>query len=336
VIPDSTKKLVYLQPMKASVHDNYGPPSVLRIAEVQKPVPKDNEVLIKVYATTVNRTDCGFRSAEYFINRLFSGLFRPKNRVLGTEFSGVIEAIGKEVKTFKPGDGVFGLRTFKFGAHAEYLCVKESGSIALKPDKMNFNEAAAVCDGLMLANTYMRRIDFKKSPRILINGASGAIGSAGVQLAKYYGADITAVCGTKNLELIRSLGAQKVIDYTSDDFTKNGELYDIVFDSVGKSSFFKCRKILKPDGIYYSTELGYLSQNIFLALLSPVLPGKKIKFPIPTDNKKDIVFFRELIEAGNFKAVIDRVYPLEEIVAATEYVETGQKTGNVVISVVST
>jgi len=317
--------------MKAITYTKYGPPKVLKLKEVEKPIPKDNEVLIKIHATTVNRTDCGFRKPEYLIVRLISGLIRPKKNILGSEMAGEIEAIGKYVKTFKKGDQVFGLSTLKFGTHAEYICISEKGSITTKPTNMSFEEAAAVCDGLMLAMTYIREINFKKVKRILINGASGSIGSACVQLAKFYGAEITAVCNTKNLELVKSLGAEKVIDYTKEDFTKNKQIYDVIIDAVGKSSYFRCRKLLKPGGTYYSTELGFLSQNIFLALLTPIISSKKVKFPIPKDSKEDIVFFKELIEAGKYKAVIDRTYPLEQIIEATRYVESGQKTGNVVI-----
>lgn len=318
--------------MKAIIYTKYGPPEVLQLKEIPKPTPRDNEVLIKIHATTVNRTDCGFRKPEYLIVRFFSGLFKPKHTILGSELAGEIEAIGKDVKTFKPGDQVYGLSTFNFGTHAEYICIPENKSIAIKPANMSYNEAAAVCDGAFLALTYIRKINFKKVPKILINGASGSIGSACVQLAKYYGAEITAVCNTKNLELVKSLGADEVIDYTKEDFTKNGQLYDVVIDAVGKSSFFRCKKLLKPGGIYFSTELGFLSQNIFLALLTPIIGGKKVMFPIPKDSKEDIVFFKELIEAGNYKAVIDRSYALEQIVEAHRYVETGQKTGNVIIT----
>lgn len=319
--------------MKAVVYTEYGPPEVLHLKEVKKPVPKDNEVLIKIYATTVNRTDCGFRKPEYLIVRFFSGFFKPKKNILGSEFAGEIEATGSAVTTFKKGDAVFGLSTYHFGTHAEYLCMKESGSIALKPANMTYEQAAAVCDGLMLAKNIMRKIDFSKQQHILINGASGSIGSAAVQLAKYYGATITAVCNTRSLGLIKSLGADEVIDYTKEDFTKTGRHYDVVFDAVGKSSFSKCRKILKPYGVYFSTELGYLSANIFLALFTPLFSRKKVKFPIPTDSKADIIFFKEIIEAGKYKAVIDRTYTLEQIPDATRYVETGEKTGNVVITV---
>ncbi len=320
--------------MKAIVYTKYGPPEVLQLEEVEKPAPKDDEVLIKIHATTVNRTDCGFRKPEYgFIVRLINGLFKPKRKILGSELAGEIEAVGRIVKAFKPGDRVFGLTSGKFGAQAEYISLPEAGSIAAMPANMSYEEAAAVCDGLMLALTYIRKIDFQKSKRILINGASGSIGSACVQLAKYYGATITAVCNTKNIGLVKSLGAEKVIDYTNDDFTKDDQVYDVVVDAVGKSSFFRCRKLLRPGGVYYSTDLGFLAQNIFLTLWTPFFSRKKVKFPIPKDSKKDIEFFKELIEAGKYKAVIDRRYPLEQIVEATRYVESGQKTGNVVITI---
>jgi NADPH:quinone reductase-like Zn-dependent oxidoreductase len=327
--------------MKARVNTIYGLPEVLQIKDVEKPIPKTNEVLVKIHATTVNRTDCGFRRPEYFIVRVISGLFKPRKHILGTEFSGEIESTGPEVKSFKVGDAVFGLSTYKFGTHAEYICIAEDKSIALKPGNMSHQEAAAVCDGLMLGNNLVRAIDFTKVKKILINGASGSIGSAAVQLAQYHGAEITAVCRTKSFDLIKSLGATDTIDYTKEDFTRCGKKFDVVIDAVGKSSFFECKKILNPGGVYFSTELGYLSQNIFLPLLTPITsklagvqPGKRVKFPIPTDSKKDILYFKELIENGHYRAVIDRTYPLEKIVEATRYVETGEKTGNVVIEVV--
>ncbi len=326
--------------MKASVNTEYGNPEVIQIKNVPIPIPKPDEVRIKIHATTVNRTDCGFRKPEYLIVRLISGLRKPRKHILGTEFAGTVESTGSSVTLFNTGDKVFGLSTFKFGTHAEYICLSEKGSIAAMPLNMSFEEAASVCDGLMLANNYIKRIDFKTQPAILINGASGSIGSASVQLAKANGANITAVCKTSSMVLVKSLGADMVIDYTKEDFTQQDKKYDVILDAVGKSSFFACKKILKPGGIYYSSELGKGSQNVFLALLSPFIeriPGltnlKKVKFPIPTDSKKDIQYFKELIEAGKFKAVIDRVYPLEQIVEATRYVETGEKTGNVVITI---
>ncbi|MFZ4523065.1 MAG: NAD(P)-dependent alcohol dehydrogenase [Bacteroidales bacterium] len=318
--------------MRAAVNTKYGPPEVVQVKEVAKPVPSDNEVLVKIHATTVNRTDCGFRNPEYLLVRLISGILKPQKTILGSELAGEIEAIGKNVRSFKPGDRVFGLSTYNFGTHAEYVCIREEKSIAPMPVNMTWEEAAAICDGAFLALANMKRLDFSNRPKILVNGASGSIGVASVQLARYFGADVTAVCTTRNFELLKSLGADFVIDYTKEDFTQCGKVYDVVLDVVGKSSYFRCKKILKPGGIYISSELGAWSQNIFLALLTPLLPGKKVLFPIPKDRKEDILFFKELIEAGKFKAVIDRTYPLEQIVEATRYVETGQKTGNVVIT----
>jgi NADPH:quinone reductase-like Zn-dependent oxidoreductase len=319
--------------MKAAVYERYGPPEVIQLKIVPQPIPKAHEVLIKIKATTVNRTDCGFRQPEYLIVRLISGFFKPRKKILGSEFSGEIEAIGDAVSKFKVGEQIFGLSTYKFGCHAEYICISENASIALKPNVTCHNEAAAVCDGLMLAINYIGKINFKTHPRILINGASGSIGSAAVQLAKYYGAQITAVCNTQNLELLKSLGVDEVIDYTKIDFTKTGKYYDVVLDAVGKSTYFQCKQILNPNGIYFSSELGPWSQNIFLALCTPFFSNKKVQFPIPKDNQDSIEFFRAIIEAGYYKALIDRVYDLEQIVAATQYVETGQKTGNVVIQI---
>lgn len=320
--------------MRASVNIKYGSPEVLQIKEIAQPIPQADEVLVKIHATSVNRTDCGFRLPEYFIVRLISGIFKPRRQVLGSEFAGEISAIGEKVIRFKLGDAVFGLKPYKFGTHAEFVCVKEKGSIDFKPSNMTFEEAAAVCDGLMLAINYIRRIDFKKNKKILINGASGSIGSACVQLAKYYGGEVSAVANTKSLELVKSLGATRVIDYTKEDFTACEEIFDVVLDAVGKSSYYKCKKILKRGGIYYSSELGFMAQNIFLSIWTPFFSRRKVKFPIPKDNQEDVIFFKELIEGGHFRAVIDKTYPLEQIVEATKYVETGEKMGNVVIQVV--
>lgn len=318
--------------MKAIIHTQYGSPEVLQLKEVEKPTPKDNEVLIKVHATTVNRTDCGFRSAEYFISRFFSGLFRPKNQILGNEFAGEIEAIGKDVKMFQPGDQVFGYNDIQFGAHAEYMVMAEDGPITTMPANLTFEEAAPITEGGHYALCDIRAAKVRSGQKVLINGATGAIGSAAVQLVRYFGAEVTAVCDTKNVELVKSLGANEVIDYTKQDFTKLNQTFDFVFDAVGKSSFGKCKSLLKKGGIYISTELGYMSQNLFLALITPLLGGKKLLFPIPTIGKEDVIFLKELVEAGHYKPVIDRKYSLEQIVEATKYVETGLKTGNVVIS----
>jgi len=319
--------------MKAIIHTRYGPPEVLQLKEIPKPVPKDNEVLIKIYATTVNRTDCGFRSAEYFISRFFSGLFRPNNQTLGNEFAGEIETIGKAVKSFKPGDKVFGYNDITFGANAEYMTMAEEAYITTMPPSITYEEAAPITEGAHYALCDIRAAKIKSGQKVLVNGATGAIGSAAVQLITYFGAEVTAVCNTKNIALVKSLGARVVIDYTQQDFTKLDTTFDVVFDAVGKSSFGKCKPLLKKNGIYISTELGYMSQNPFLALITPLFGGKKVLFPLPSISKEDVEFLKELVVTKKFKPVIDRSYPLEQIIEATRYVETGEKTGNVVITV---
>jgi NADPH:quinone reductase-like Zn-dependent oxidoreductase len=317
--------------MKAVVYDKYGPPEVLRLAEVEQPVPKDDEVLVKVHATTVNRTDTGFRSAEYFISRFFTGLRRPKNKILGMELAGEVVAVGAAVTEFEVGDQVFGGKGL--GAHAEFVCMRESAPLAKKPAGMTFEEAAAVYDGASLALACLRKADLRKGRSILIYGASGSAGTAAVQLAKYFDADVTAVCNTKNLELVRSLGADEVVDYTQEDFTKNGKTYDVIFDAVGKHSFRRCRRSLKPGGTYIETDLGFLWHVPLLALVTRWIGDKRVTLGIARYTKKDVVLLKELIEAGKYRAVIDRRYPLEDVVEATRYVETGQKTGNVVLTV---
>jgi NADPH:quinone reductase-like Zn-dependent oxidoreductase len=319
--------------MKAVVHTRYGSPDVLQLAEIQKPVPKDNEVLIKIYATTVNRTDCGFRSAEYFISRFFSGLFKPKKQVLGNEFAGIIEETGKNVTQFQPGDKVFGYNDITFGANAEYMIMPENGAMSTIPAGLTFEEAACITEGGHYALCDIRAAKVKAGQNVMIYGATGAIGSAAVQLAKYFGASVTAVCNTKNVELVKSLGADVVIDYTKEDFTKTGQIFDFVFDAVGKTSFGACKPILSKNGIYISTELGKNWENVFLAFSTPVFGGKKVLFPLPTISREDVEFLKELVITGLYKPVIDRSYRLDEIVEATKYVETRQKTGNVVIVV---
>jgi NADPH:quinone reductase-like Zn-dependent oxidoreductase len=246
------------------------------------------------------------------------------------EVSGEVEAVGAAVTEFEVGDDVFGVKGF--GAHAEFICIRESGPLAHKPAGLTFEEAAAVCDGACIALSCLRPADLRKGRKIVIYGGSGSIGTAAVQLAKYLGADVTAVCNTKNLELVRSLGADRVIDYTQEDFTKNGETYDVVFDAVGKHSFRRCRRSLKPGGIYIETDLGFMWHVPILALLTRWIGDKKVTLGISRYTKKDVLFLKELIEAGNYRAVIDRRYPLEDVVEATRYVETGQKTGNVVLT----
>jgi len=318
--------------MRAIINTKYGPPEVVQLMEIDKPVPKDKEVLIKVYVTTVNRTDCGFRSAQYFISRFFSGLFRPKNKTLGNEFAGTIEAIGKDVTSFKTGDKVFGYNDTKFGAHAEYMTMAENEAIIAMPDNLTYEEAAPITEGGHYALCDIRAAKIKKGQQVLVYGATGAIGSAAVQLAKYFGATVTAVCNTKNVELIKSLGADTVIEYTKQDFTKTNQTFDFVFDAVGKTSFGKCKPIINKNGIYISTELGRYSENIFFALTTPIFSNKKVFFPLPTICKDDVMFLKELVVAGKYKPVIDRKYTLEQIVDAYRYVESGQKTGNVLIT----
>jgi len=317
--------------MRAVVHDRYGPPDVLRLEDVERPVPKEDEVLVRIHATTVNRTDCGLRSAELFISRFVTGLRRPKRKILGMEFAGEVEEVGATVTEFEVGDHVFGVKGF--GAHAEFVSVRESAPLAHKPSGMTFEEAAAVCDGVVLALACLRKADLRQGRSILIYGASGSVGTAAVQLAKHFGAHVTAVCNTKNLELVSSLGADEVIDYLREDFTKNGETYDAVFDAVGKFSFRRCRRSLKQGGTYVSTDLGFLGHVPILALLTRWIGDKKVTMGVARYRKEDVLFLKELIETGKYRAVIDRSYPLEDVVEATRYVETEQKTGNVVLTV---
>jgi NADPH:quinone reductase-like Zn-dependent oxidoreductase len=318
-------------PMRAVVYDRYGPPEVLRLEEVERPSPEAGELLVRIHATTVTRTDTGLRSAEYFISRFVTGLLRPKQQILGSEFAGEVEAVGSAVTEFAVGDEVFGVTAR--GAHAELLALPESGAVAHKPAGISFEEAAAVCDGAALALACLRKAELQEGQSILVYGASGSVGTAGVQLAKHFGAQVTAVCNTKNLELVRSLGAGAVIDYTREDFTTDGRTYDVVFDAVGKQSFRRSRRSLKPSGIYVDTDLGFLWQVPLLVLLTRWIGDRKVKLGITNYAKADVLFLKQLIEAGEYRAVIDRTYPLEEVVAATRYVETGQKTGNVVLTV---
>ncbi len=322
--------------MKAIIYIKYGPPDVLQIKEVRKPVPKDYEVLIRVYATTVNRTDCATIRAKPFFMRIGTGLFKPKKQIPGTEFAGEIEAVGKNVRSLKTGDKVFGFYDQGSGSHAQYMSIKENNAITM-PDNISYEQAAASFEGAHYAYNFINKVDLKKGQNVLVNGATGAIGSATVQLLKYFDVNVTAVCSTKNIELVKSLGAGKVIDYTKEDFTKDEQKYDFVFDTVGKSSFFKCKHLLQSGGIYISSDLGYMSQNIFLPLITPIiksmLGNKKTIFPTPTDTRGSMLLIKSLIEQGKFRAIIDREYPLEQIVEAYRYVEKGHKTGNVVITV---
>ncbi len=323
--------------MKAVVQDRYGPPDVLELREIDQPTPKDNQVLVKVHATTVNRTDCGFRAGRPIFVRIFTGLIRPKGTVLGNEFAGAIQAVGSRVSSFEVGDRVFGYSGLqhgsRFGAHAEYLAIAEDGSLATMPANLTFEQAAASTEGSHYALSMIRKAKIRRGQDVLVNGATGAIGSAAVQLLKSMGAQVTAVCDTKHLELVRGLGADRVIDYTAEDFTKDTQTYDVVLDAVGKSSFGRCKRLLKPRGIYVSGDFGPLAQNPILALVTPLFGGKRVMFPIPRDDQEMARYFKGLLESGAFRPVIDRRYRLDQIVEAYTYVETGQKIGNVVISV---
>jgi NADPH:quinone reductase-like Zn-dependent oxidoreductase len=319
--------------MQAVVHDTYGPPEVLRLESVERPVPKDDEVLIKIHATTVNRTDCHIRAANPFLWRLFgAGLRRPKQRMSGSELAGEVVAVGAAVTEFAVGDQVFGTSGYRFGAHAEFICVRESARIAHKPSNMSFEEAAAVSDGALAALTSLRSVAPHEGQRIVVYGASGAMGTAAVQLAKHFGAEVTAVCNTKNVELVRSLGADVVVDYLQEDFTKNGETYDVIMDAVGKHSFRRCRRSLKPGGAFLATDLGFMWHVPALALWSRWFGDRKLLFPLSGSTNDDLRLLKKLIEAGEYRAVIDRRYPLEQVIEAAKYVETGQKTGNVVLT----
>ena len=323
--------------MKAIVQTQYGAPDVLQLKEVAKPVPADNEVLIRIHATTVSMTDAIFRGGTDLMARLATGMFKPKAAIPGGEFAGEIEAVGKDVKRFKAGDQVFGTAAPSTGAHAEYISLPEDAAIAIKPDNMTYEEAVTIHSGALTALPNLKdAANIQPGQKILIVGASGSIGSSAVQLAKSFGADVTGVCSTANVELVKSLGADHVIDYRKEDFTKLGETYDIIFDSVGKSSFSKAKQALKPEGIYLTTVISpaILPQMLWTSKFG----GKQAKIVFAglrsaAEKNGYLALLLELVEAGKFKPVIDRCYPLEQIAEAHRYVDTGHKKGNVVITV---
>ena len=319
--------------MKAVVHDRYGPPEVLRLEEVPQPQPARNELLVKVQATSVNRTDVGLRSAEIFISRFVTGLLRPKRHILGMEFAGEVAEVGPSVTEFKVGDRVFGVTTH--GAHAEYLVVAEDAPVALMPEGIGFEEAAGANDGAALALACLRQAGLLEGRSVLIYGASGSVGTAGVQLAKHFGAQVTAVVSTRNVELARSLGADAVIDYTREDFTRNGQTYDVIFDAIGQQSFRRARRSLKRGGTYVDTDLGFMWHVPWLVLLTRWVGDKRVRMGITKFANEDVLLIKELIEAGTFRPVIDRTFPLEEVVEASRYVESGRKVGNVILTVSS-
>ncbi|MER5475174.1 NAD(P)-dependent alcohol dehydrogenase [Streptomyces sp. NPDC002935] len=320
--------------MKAAVYSRYGPPAVVRVVEVDKPSIGDQDVLVRVHATTVNRTDCAYRAARPFFMRMLTGLARPRRTVLGTEYAGVAEAVGGGVTSIAVGDRVFGYNEGAFGTHAEYLSVPHDGPVATMPTGVTFEEAAPGTEGSHYALSFIRTAGVQAGQHVLVYGATGAIGSAAVQLLKQRKAVVTAVCGTAHLELVKGLGADRVVDHTAQDFTRDEQRYDAVFDAVGKTTFGRCRRLLKPGGTYLSSELGPWGQNLLLPLVTPLFRRRKVKFPFPKQDQEIVRHFRDLMESGDFRPVIDRRYPLEHIVDAYRYVEAGQKIGNVVITVV--
>ena len=319
--------------MKAAVTTRYGSPDVVRVQDVPDPRPVAGEILVRVAATTVNRTDCAYRAARPFFMRAVAGLRRPKWPVLGTEYAGVVAETGAGVTRFTTGDRVFGYCEGRFGAHAELLTVAEDSGVATVPDGMELATAAAATEGCHYARSTLRRAGVEAGDRVLVNGATGGIGSAVVQLAAAAGAHVTGVCGPEHLDLVRGLGASEVVDYTVEDFTRRPETYDVVIDAVGKSTFGRCRRLLADRGTYVSSELGPGGQNLALALVTPVLRGRRVVFPFPEEGREVVEDIRGMLEAGTFRPVLDRTYPLAQIADAYRYVESGQKIGNVVVSV---
>jgi NADPH:quinone reductase-like Zn-dependent oxidoreductase len=318
--------------MKAAIRTIYGDPSVLSVQNVEKPTPKDNEVLVKVHATTISRTDTGVLLGAPSVFRFFTGLPKPRYQTTGTDFAGQIESVGKNVADFKVGDRIWGFKDHGLPSHAEYLAVSTEQPILKMPEGYDYQTMVACAEGAHYARNFINKVDLKAGQKALVNGATGGIGSALVQILKHFGLQVTAVCGTPHIDLVKSLGADKVYDYWTEDFTKDTEQYDYVFDAVGKSSFKLCKPLLKPKGIYISSELGPNNENLYLPLTTLFSGGKKVIFPMPLDIKASMVFIQNLVEMGRFKPVIDRVYPLDDIAKAFEYVLTGQKIGNVIIS----
>lgn len=323
--------------MKAAIYKRYGPPEVLELADVPKPVPKDDELLVRVVASTVSAPDWRVRKADPQMVRLFMGLFRPKRQVLGYEFAGDVVAVGNKVTGFKPGDAVFGMNVvgmaFRFGAYAEYVCVSTKALLTIKPDTISYAEAATLPSGTCTAYGCIQAAKLKPGHKVLINGASGSIGTAALQLANYYGAEVTAVCNTNKVEFLKALGAAHVIDYTREDFTLSEQRYDFILDAVGFSSFVKCRHLLTPTGGYLSTGASSLAQNIYYGIKTRKSAGKKVLSFGGKMTAADLEFFKQLIAEKRLRPVVDRCYPLEQVADAHRYTELGHKKGNVVVMI---
>ncbi len=320
--------------MKAVTFKKYGPPEVLEISEVDTPIPSNTEVLIKVYATTLNRTDTGFRNASYFVSRAVTGWIKPKKTVTGTEFAGIIVSVGKDIKDYKVNDKVFGFDDAQFGSHAEFKCESSSGAMAKIPAGSSYYDVVAAGEGATYALNVLSAAEVRKDQKVLIYGASGAIGSAAVQIAKHLGAHVTAVCGTKNVKLLKSLGADRVINYQTENFSHLNDTFDMILDAVGKTSYGECKKMIRSNGTFISSEPGPWGQNIFLAIWFAVTRKRRVMFPIPKINKEVMEYIKQLLELGAFKPVIEKEYKLDEIVEASRYAESGQKTGSLVIRVI--
>lgn len=319
--------------MKAIIREKYGPAEDLKIKEIDTPIPSANEVLVKVYSTTVNRTDCSILTGLPFIMRFFIGLRRPRRPITGSDFAGQIVQLGENVTSFKLGDRVIGLNDEGLSSHAEYLTIAHNEAIISIPSFIDYHKAAASIEGAHYAINFLNKIELKKGDKVLVNGATGAIGSAAIQFLLLKGVNLTAVCNTKNISLIKSLGVKKVIDYEKEDFTQLKDKFQFVLDAVGKSRFKYCKKILTSDGVYVSSELGPRAENVFLSLFKRNKNKKRVIFPIPNDRRSSLIFIATLLERKEFEPLIDRIYPFEDITEAFRYVQTGNKTGNVILKI---
>jgi NADPH:quinone reductase-like Zn-dependent oxidoreductase len=319
--------------MKVAIRKNYGDFDIIEIAEMTTPVPQNDEILIKVYATTVNRTDCAVVTGSPFVFRFFIGFPRPKRLILGTDFAGIVTEVGKNVTDFKVGDKVCGFNDQGLQSQAEFMVISEKGNVIKMPENFTYEQAAASFEGGHYAINFLNKVTINAQQKVLVNGATGGIGSAMVQFLKFYGCYVTAVGNTKNMDLIRDLGADKVYNYEKEDFTKDELRYDYVFDAVGKSTYGKCKRILKPNGAYISSELGPGNENLYLPLITKLFYKQKVIFPMPTDIKASLNFIKSLAEKNQFTPVIEKSYPLDKLTEAYKYVNSGQKTGNVVVKI---